>query len=430
MKIKFTLACLALLSASVSFALPPAPAAPQSVPVAITGATVHIGNGEVLEAATVTFAEGIITGVYGSDESPDLDGHEIMAREGEHLYPGFILPNTRVGLREVNAVRASLDDREEGLINASVRTLTSFNTDSELLPTYRFNGVLTAQVTPTGSLIAGNSSIMQMDAWNWQDAAIKANDALHIYWPSLVKRKVDALRQRVHYEQNESYEERVEVIRALFAEARQPQVTNLNMLAVKRVLSGQRQLFIHAEHAKQLADAVQFIREFDIPKPVLVGAREALKVKELILAADIPVLVQFVHGLPAFPERSIDESYERAAKFAEAGFTLGLASKVRQEPSSGRNLPFMAGTAAAYGLGKEAAVSLITLGNAKLLGIDDKLGSIEVGKYATLFTSKGDALEMMSNQLTSAFIQGRKVQIEGMQQELFERFQEKYAGTD
>ena len=183
-------------------------------------------------------------------------------------------------------------------------------------------------------------------------------------------------------------------------------------------------------HQLGLADAVQFIRRFDIPKPVLVGAREALKVKDLILAAEVPVLVETVHGLPAMPDRSVDESYQRAALFADAGFTIGLAARIRMEPSSGRNLPFMAGTVAAYGIGKEEAVRLITLGNAELLGIDDRLGSITVGKYATLFTSRGDALDMRTNDLTSAFIQGRTIQIDGMQQELNDRFQRKYEAAE
>ncbi len=424
--IKRLLLAVGLGLSLIAQALPPEPAAPQKAPIAIVGATIHVGDGQVIEQGVVTFGDGIITGVFSKDESPELDGHEVLELPGEHLYPGFILPNTRVGLREVGSVRATRDSRERGLVNASVRTLTSFNTDSELLPTYRFNGVLIAQVTPRGSLVAGNSSVVQMDAWNWQDAAVQADDALHIYWPALVKRKIDAVKQQISYERDDNYETRVETLRTLLAEAKQPESTNLNVLAVQQVLSGKRQLFVHAEQAKQLADAVQFIRQFEVPRPVLVGAREALKVKELILSAKIPVLVQTVHGLPWMPGHSVDESYDRAARFVKAGFKIGLAAKIRQEPSSGRNLPFMAGTVAAYGIGREQAVQLITLGNAELLGIDDRLGSISVGKHATLFTSRGDALDMRTNNVTSAFIQGRRVEIDGMQQELNERFRRKY----
>lgn len=416
-----------LIATTTAFAIPPKPADDQNDAIAITGVMVHVGDGSVIENGTVTFAGGVITGVYQASDSPDLSEYQVQNLDGEHLYPGFVLPNTRVGLREVSSVRATVDDRERGLINASVRSLTSYNTDSELLPTYRFNGVLTAQITPRGSLIAGNSSIMQLDAWNWEDAAVKVDDAMHVYWPALVKRKTDAIKQRISYEKNKDYENRIEALGDLFAEARQPRSANLNVIAAKKVLSGERQLFIHAEEAKQLADAVQFVQQHQIPKVVLVGAREALQVKDIILASGIPLVVQFVHGLPVHPERDIDESYDRTARFIEAGFKLGLAAKIRMEPSSDRNLPFMAGTVAAYGVGSEQAVKLITLNNAEILGVDDQLGSITVGKQATLFTSKGDALDMRSNQVTSAFIQGRAVEIDGVQQQLFERFRAKYA---
>lgn len=418
---------LLLVFSAGAVALPPTPAPAQTTPIAITNATIHVGDGSVIEQGTVTFADGLITGVFAANDTPDLTGHSVIDKPGEHLYPGFILPNTRLGLREVNAVYATRDDTERGPINASVQSLISYNTDSELIPTYRFNGVLTAQITPRGSLVAGNSSVVHMDAWNWEDAAIEVNDALHINWPEVVLRKTNALQQAIYYEPNENYEVGIDLLRDLFAEAKAPDSDNLNVQAVQAVLSGERQLFVHAEDVRQIADAVQFVQEFSIPRPVLVGARQALGVRDIILDADIPILVQFVHGLPFKAEGHIDESYRRAAEFVEAGFTIGLAAKVRQEPSSGRNLPFMAGTVAAYGLGVEAAVSLITLSNAKLLGIDDRLGSITVGKQATLFTSTGDALDMRSNDLSSAYIQGRAVSIRGMQQELYERFKKKYA---
>ncbi len=254
---------------------------------------------------------------------------------------------------------------------------------------------------------------------------------MHINWPELVKRKSDVLKQVVTYELNERYEDRIDELRALFSEASAlatgQAVTNLNVQVVSTVLRGERQLFIHAEDARQLVDAIQFVQQYQIPKAVLVGASEALQVKSLVLEAGLPIIVQFVHGLPRRPERHVDESYARAAEFMKAGFTIGVAAKVRQEPSSGRNLPFMAGTIAAYGVEKEQAVSLITLGNARVLGVADQLGSIAVGKQATLFTSAGDALDMRTNRLSSAFIEGRAVTIEGMQQELYKRFKQKYA---
>ncbi len=416
-----------LAFASSAFALPPTPAPVQSVPIMIQGVVIHVGNGEVIEGGAVTFDEGRITGVYRADETPELSDHKVMTLNGEHLYPGFILPNTWVGLSEINSVRASRDDRETGGLNPSVRSIVAYNTDSELLPTYRFNGVLTAQVTPRGSLLAGTSAIVQLDAWNWEDAALEADDGMHIYWPRQFKAKTDYIRRTVEWEQNKDYGEQVQSLVDLFAAAAAAATTdNLKLLAVKPVLNGERTMFIHAKKAKEIGDALKFAEQYSL-NIVLVGADEALKVKEMVLAQNVPVIVQFVHGRPEQDDIAIDENFTRPAQFMAAGFKVGLSSNSRMAPTSGRNLPFMAGTAAGFGLTPEQALTLITLSNAEILGIADELGSIEVGKRATLFVSQGDALDMRTNQISEAFIDGRRVAIRGTQQELFDRFHEKYA---
>lgn len=422
---------IAALFTSISitaFALSPTPAAPQSSPIAITGVTVHVGDGSIIPQGTVTFSDGKITGVFNTSETPDLTGHEVLNHFGEHLYPGFILPNTRLGLVEVSNVRGTVDDRERGGLNASVRSLVAYNTDSEIIPTYRFNGVLTAQITPKGGLLAGNSSVVQLDAWNWEDASIKPDDAMHVYWPRQLKRKVDSLRQKVAYEIDDQYQDHIDSLTELFTDAKVGGVDgNLKLSAVRRVLSGDAQLFVHVERAREIVDALNFARDMAVPKIVLVGAREALEVKALILERQVPIIVQYVLGLPSTVDTAIDENFSRPARFKAAGFKVGLAAKLRMEPASGRNLPFIAGTAAAYGLGVEAAVALITSGNAEILGIADELGTIEAGKRATLFISVGDALDMRTNQVRGAYIDGRAVEIRGTQQELFDRYKAKYS---
>ena len=415
-----------LLSAQVT-ALTPTPAPAQTKAAAITDVTIHVGDGNVIANGTVTFSDGKITGVYAESAVPDLSGHTVVSYSGEHLYPGFILPNTRLGLVEVNNVRGTLDDREQGGLNASVRSLVAYNTDSETIPTFRFNGVLTAQITPKGRLLAGTSAIVQLDAWNWEDAALKADDGMHIYWPNRLKRKVDYLRQTLEFEPNDQYRKQLEPLLGLFAEAKAGGVEgNLNVAAVQRILAGDAILYLHVENAREIIDALNFAQDYTVPNVVLVGAREALKVKDLILERQVPILVQYVLGLPASEDTPIDENFSRPARFKAAGFTVGLAAKIRMEPASGRNLPFIAGTAAGFGLDPEQAVAMITSGNAKILGIDDELGTIETGKRATLFVSKGDALDMRTNQITVAYIDGRAVQTRGTQQALFERFRAKY----
>lgn len=421
---------LVLMLSSTALALPPKPAPAQSRPVMIQDVVIHVGNGTVIERGAVTFDKGLITGLYKMDEIPLTDGYEVLAFSGEHLYPGFILPNTLLGLSEVSSVRGSRDDRETGGLNPSVRALVAYNTDSEIIPTYRFNGVLTAQVTPRGSLLAGTSSIMQLDAWNWQDAAIEADDGMHVYWPRQFKSKTDYLRRTVEIEANDQYGGQVQRLVDLFTEADLAANTNnLKLRAVKPVLSRDKTLFVHVAKAKEIGDAIKFAEQFSLDI-VLVGADEALKVKDMILDNQIPVIAQFVHGRPALDDRAIDENFTRPAQFIAAGFKVGLSSQSRMAPASGRNLPFMAGSAVGYGLTPEQALTMITLTNADILGIADELGSIETGKRATLFVSKGDALDMRTNQVRAAFIDGRRVETRGTQQELFERFHEKYSGEN
>jgi imidazolonepropionase-like amidohydrolase len=420
---------LIIVFSNAAFALPPTPAPAQSAPMMIQGVVIHVGNGEVIEGGAVTFEQGRITGIYQADETPELPDHNVIQLNGEHLYPGFILPNTWVGLSEINSVRASRDDRETGGLNPSVRSIVAYNADSELLPTYRFNGVLTAQVTPRGSLLAGMSAIVQLDAWNWEDAAVKADDGMHLYWPRQFKSKPDYLRRTVEWELNKDYSEQVQSLVDLFADAAATTTDNLKLLAVKPILNGNQTLFVHAKKAKEIGDALKFAEQYAI-NIVLVGADEALKVKDMVLARNVPVIVQFVHGRPAQDDGAIDENFTRPARFIAAGFKVGLSSQSRMAPYSGRNLPFMAGTAAGFGLTPEQALSLITLNNAEILGVADELGSIEIGKHATLFVSKGDALDMRTNQISVAFIYGRQVTIRGTQQELYDRFHEKYAGDN
>lgn len=421
------LLCLMLIPVSLQ-ALTPEPAGKQDTPIAITGVVAHIGNQTVITNATITFDEGKLTAVTG-DTNLDLSGHEIVPMTGKHVYPGFILPNTDVGLVEVNAVRASVDSKERGSQNPSVRALVAYNTDSEIIPTLRFNGILTAQVTPKGSLIAGTSSVVQLDAWNWEDAAVSADDGLHLYWPARFKRKVNYARGLLTMVENDKYESTVQQLQPLFDNASvydPDQGINLKLAAVKRILDGQGALYIHANGAREIIAAIDFARNYKVPNVVLVGGAEALLVKDLLLEENIPVISNAVHSLPKSPDDDIDMPYKRAAALHAAGVKVGLASNTRQEPAGGRNLPFMAGTVAAYGMDKEAAVEMITRTNAEILGVDDRLGTLEVGKDATLFISDGDALDMRTNQVVKAYIQGRELNLDGTQQQLFDRFQRKY----
>lgn len=424
-----------LLAATLSFlclslplsAIPPTPADDQAGAIALVGAIIHVGDGQVIGDGVITFDDGIITAVGSRNSGIDLDDHEVVDVAGAHIYPGFILANSTLGLLEVASIRATNDIVEEGDINASVRSAIAYNTDSELIPSTRFNGILTAQVAPEGGLVSGTSSVFKLDGWNWEDAMLDSDVGMHLRWPSLRQRRRDPLTRQYELVENENYQGQVQLITSLFQNAQTytGSPINLNLAAMQPVLSGQSKLFIHADQAKEIIAAVRFARGFGIDDIVLVGAAQALSIVKFLVAESIPVIYERVHALPTQAWNDVDAPFKTPFLLAEAGVKVAIGGG-DTELQSQRNLPFFAGTAAAHGFDREVALSLITRNPAQILGVDSRLGTLEVGKDATLFVSTGDALDMRSSQLMSAFIEGRNIDLYGTQQELYERFRTKY----
>jgi imidazolonepropionase-like amidohydrolase len=177
---------------------------------------------------------------------------------------------------------------------------------------------------------------------------------------------------------------------------------------------------------KEITDAIQFSQETGIQKIVLVHANEAYKIADLLVKNNIPVIIERSHRTPDGDDADYDFPFRTAKMLVEKGITVAIGMEGSMERMSVRNLPFYAGTYASYGLDKEEALKLITSNTAKILGIDDKVGTLEVGKHATLFLSEGDALDMRTNKLTHAFIEGRKISLETHQTELWKRYSKKY----
>ena len=424
-----SLACYLIASFSMSSAIVPLPAADQTDPIAITGAVIHVGDGEVIADGVITFTDGIITAIGSANDNIDLRNHLVIDIQGQHVYPGFVLPNTTLGLNEVSASRATQDNEEYGDINASVRAAIAYNTDSEIISTHRFNGILTAQVTPQGGLVAGSSTLMKLDGWNWEDAALRTDDGMHLNWPPMQVRRRNPQTFEFETQENEEYAGAVQILHSLFqsAQAYTGERLNLNLQAMQPLFDGSAKLYLHANEAKAIISAVRFARSYPIAGVVVVGGREALMVKDLLLAEDIPVLYEAVHNLPGMAWRDIDEPYKMPFLLTQAGLKIGLSGGATDMIQRQRNLPFLAGTAAAYGLDQETALMLITKNNAEILGVDNRIGTLEVGKDATLFVSTGDALDMRTSQILGAYIQGRDIDLFGTQQQLYERFRDKYS---
>ncbi len=426
--VRATAVAAGALVATSAAALVPAPVPAQPEPIALTNATVHVGDGTVLEGATVAFRDGRITAV-GADV--DTAGHRVVDVAGHHLYPGFILPDSRLGLVEVESLADTRDEEETGAVNPNVRSLIAYNTDSEMGPTLRYNGILVAQVAPEGGMVSGSSSIVQLDAWNWEDAALVTDDAIFVNWPAKRVGRFDFATFSFRFEENKDYAKQMLMLEQLFQDAaaypERPAGTpaNLKLAAMQGLFDGRKRLFVRTNVARDVVRAVEFAQAAGVQHVVVVGEDGLLPAADYLAEHDVGAIVQGVHRLPAQAHSDLHAPYRLAAELIRAGVTTGLTDPGLR---NSRNLGFLAGTVAAYGgIGREQALRMITLSNAELLGIDDRLGSIAAGKDATLFVSRGDALDMRGNALVYAFVNGREIRLDATQQTLYERYREKYS---
>jgi len=402
------------------------PASKQAEPISIVGATVHVGNGQVIENAMIVFENGKLKFVGGQNGSQQPEGKVINA-EGKHVYPGFIAPNSTLGLVEIDAVKATDDEDEIGNYLPHIRSLIAYNAESKIVESMRPNGVLIGQITPRGGRISGTSSIVQFDAWNWEDAVVKENDGLHMNWP----RNFSYSWKNRSYAPNKNYKKQVDELTTFFAKSNayyksDSDKVNTVLEAMKPVFKGDKKVYVHVDSEKGILDALAFKRQFNIKELVIVGGQEAHKVAPELNTAKVPVLLQRIHSNPQFEGDDYDLPYKLPKLLSDAGILVGLENSGDMERMNSRNLPFYAGTAVAYGLDKNEALKMITLNTAKILGIDDFAGSLEIGKDATLFISEGDALDMRTNVITNAYIQGREISLETHQTELYKRYSKKY----
>ena len=400
----------------------------------ITNGTVHVGNGTVIENATIKINNGKIVEV-GTNIAIPTDDVQVFSAKGKQVYPGLILSSSDVGLKEIsNGVRASNDYAELGDYNSDVRSITAYNTDSRVINVLRGNGILLASVNPEGGVITGSSTVVQFDAWNWEDAAYKMDAGMHLNMPSFVARfgrrgGFGAPGAVPPSDPTKIALDKVEEIKNFFREAKAYNQenthanNNLKLAATKGLFEKKQKLFIHADQVKQMLVAIDFVKEFGFDV-VIVGGSESFQIADLLKSANIAVILSEEHALPSTEDDDIDQPYKTPAALQKAGVLFALNDN--SDNTRYRNVSYNAGTAATYGLTKEEALSAITLNAAKILGVDDKTGSIEVGKDANIIITSGDILDMKSSTVEQAFIQGRKLSLENKQTQLYERYKYKY----
>jgi imidazolonepropionase-like amidohydrolase len=398
--------------------------------------TVHVGNGQVIENATIKISNGKIEQV-GTNIAIPQDNVKVFDVSGKHVYPGLILPSSTLGLVEIGSgVRGSNDFNEIGDNNTSVRAISAYNADSKITNTLRNNGILLAHVAPEGSLIGGTSSVVQLDAWNYEDAAYATDMGVNLYMPSLLNSQGRGGRTAFFLAMTQPQVDRVkqaletiDKVKQFFREAKAWMAapshteTNLKYEACRGLFEKKEKLFVHANEVNQMLVAVDFAKEFGFDV-VVVGGSESYRIADLLKQNNISVILSQMHSLPTMNDDDVDQPYKIPAVLQKAGVLFCINDDDSQ--NRGRNLPFNAGTAVAYGLQKEEALQAITLNAAKILGIADRTGSIEAGKDANIVVSDGDILDMRSNKISKAFIQGRDIDLHNKQTQLFDRYKYKY----
>jgi hypothetical protein len=267
---------------------------------------------------------------------------------------------------------------------------------------------------------------MQLDAWNWEDAQYQADDGIHLNWPSFFRFQADDNVATVT--PNEDYEKQVQDIRKYFSEAQGYNAgsshtdRNINFEALGSLFDQTKTLFIHTDYVREILNAVQFAKDYKI-RMVIAGGRDSYMCTELLKENNVAVILGNVHSLPGGEDVKVDVPYSTAAMLQKAGvmYCLSIFGYWQQ-----RNLPFMAGTTVAYGVSKEDALKSITSNAAKILNIENKTGTLETGKDANIIISTGDILDMRTNNIENAFIQGRAVNLDNSQKQLYEIYMKKY----
>ncbi|HTI89624.1 MAG TPA: amidohydrolase family protein [Puia sp.] len=400
----------------------------------ITGGTIHVGNGQVIEGGAIEVDNGKIVRV-GAGLTPAGDAKVVDAK-GKQIYPGLILPVTDLGLKEIGSgVRGSNDFQEIGDIDPSIRSIVAYNTDSKVINTLKANGILLAGITPQGGTISGSSTVVQLDAWNWEDAAYKMDNAIHINLPTFISRPrrgggggrfggaqppTDPTKEALA---------KINEIKTFFREAKaylaEPahKETNLKFESVKGLFSKQQKLFVHGDQLKQMLVAIDFVKEFGFDVTI-VGGSESWLIADLLKQNNVSVILQQTNALPTTEDDDYDQPFKTPAILLKAGVLFAINDE--HEETRYRNLMFNAGVAAAHGLTKEQALQAITLNSARILGVDDRTGSLEAGKDANIVISAGDILDMRTSLIEHAFIQGREVSLDNKQTQLYHRYMTKY----
>ncbi|MEM8872798.1 MAG: amidohydrolase family protein [Planctomycetota bacterium] len=396
------------------------PGKPQTAPIALTNATVHTVSGDVLEGATLVFDEGVITAING--EIPE--GTEVIDATGKHVYPGLFEGATDLGLFEINAVRATRDQAEVGSFNPNVRAEVAVNPDSELIPTTRANGILLCVTMPSSGVVSGQAAVLQLDGWTYEDLTIKSGAGMVVNWPNMRPNRawwVEESAEEQRKQREKALRELEDAVRLAKAYGKSDGQHDVRWEAMQPVIAGEMPLLVRANDALQIEAAVAFAATHEL-KLIIIGGRDALQCAALLKTHDVPVVLDGIHRNPSRRDAAVDEPFTLPARLRDAGIKFAISSNRRA--SFDRNLPYHAATAQAFGLTANEALASITLWPAEIFGVGERVGSLEVGKAATLFIADGDILAVPT-QVERAWINGAEVDLTSRHTMLNDKYEQR-----
>lgn len=406
--------------AAVAGLLLVSPAFAQQV-TALTGATVHTVEGDTIDNGVLIIEGRDIKAVGAGIGIPD--GAEVIDLAGSHIYPGFVHPLSALGLTEINSVPGTVDDTEMGAINAALRVEVAFNHDSALLPVSVAGGILTTHTVPSGGLIRGTSAVMNMEGWSWEDMTIKAPAGMHIAFPAGAAgdgdnddlKKIESVLDLAR-----DWRKAMQAFEA--GNAPRP-ARNAQLEALVPLLQGEMPLFLYAGKEKDINAALDWAERQEFEHVILVGGPDLQYVADRLAADNVSVILNGVYTMPTRRWEAYDMAYQAAGKLFEAGVKFAIGDGGGSfGATNARNLPFHAGSSAAFGLPKDAALKSVTLWPAEILGIADQLGSLAAGKRASLVVTSGDPLEPMT-QIQRVWIDGEEYDLNrSRHRQLFERY--------
>jgi imidazolonepropionase-like amidohydrolase len=421
-----------LFVASTALANPNVPAPPQSTPVVYTGATIHTVSGESIESGRMLVSNGRIEAIAAAGDA-SVTADLTIELDGLHIYPGMISADSVLGLVEIEAVRATVDVGEPGPINPNSRAEIAINPDSENFLVARANGILIALTAPStgGSLIAGLSAAIQLDGWTTEDMVIEAPIGLHMTLPEL--RIPDGIPEPQSRQLTESRDEQLELLTSSFDEARayrlasaagEVETIDRRWEAMIPVFDRELPVFAHVDDLMQIRYALRLADEYQFDL-VIVGGADAWRIADALAEREIPVIVSGLHRPPMRRWEAYSTPSENPVRLHEAGVKVAIANMGGTfiAPME-RNLPYEAAEAVAWGLDPDDAIRMITLYPAEILGIDDRVGSIDPGKDASFIVTDGNPLDIRTN-IVRAFVQGREIDLSSRHTRLNDKYSER-----